>query len=79
MGQQLNKYHISDDGKIYRINDDGSFTSVGNFDEIEKKPLDNTVNNLSEAPFASTMPGSFFNRIVDPNEYAPQNRPKSYM
>lgn len=43
MGQKPNKYHISDDGIIYRINDDGSFTSVGNIDDIEKKQTVNTT------------------------------------
>lgn len=37
MGQGPKKYHISDDGQVYRINDDGSFTSVGNIEDIEKK------------------------------------------
>ncbi len=36
MGQQPNKYHISDDGKIYRVNDDGSFTSMGSVKDIDK-------------------------------------------
>ena len=43
MGQKPNKYHISDEGIIYRINDDGSFTSVGNIDDIEKKQSVNTT------------------------------------
>ncbi|MDE6278281.1 MAG: hypothetical protein K2M06_09280 [Muribaculaceae bacterium] len=31
MGQvNHNKYHFTDDGRIYRVNDDGSFTSMGN-------------------------------------------------
>lgn len=46
MGQQPHKYHISDDGKIYRVNDDGSFTLVGNVVDIEKKPSANPINNM---------------------------------
>lgn len=42
MGQQTNKYHISDNGKVYRINDDGSFTEC----EIVPKP---EINNISNA------------------------------
>lgn len=49
MGQQPNKYHITDDGKVFRINDDGSFTSVGNIEDIEK------VHSTSVADSISTM------------------------
>ena len=41
MGQLPNKYHITDEGKVFRINDDGSFTKVGNIEDIETKPSDN--------------------------------------
>lgn len=46
MGQQPNKYHISDEGIIYRVNEDGSFTSVGNVEDIEKKPSSTSENKM---------------------------------
>lgn len=30
MGDTPKKYHITDNGDIYKVNDDGSFTSMGN-------------------------------------------------
>lgn len=50
MGQQPNKYHISDDGKIYRINEDGSFTELGNANDLNtpkegNKPDGSGANN----------------------------------
>lgn len=30
MGQRQQKYHITDNGDIYKVNNDGSFTSMGN-------------------------------------------------
>lgn len=29
----MNKYHISDDGEVFRVNQDGSFSSMGNVEE----------------------------------------------
>lgn len=34
MGQQPNKYHVTDDGKVFRINPDGSFTEMGNAEDL---------------------------------------------
>ncbi len=46
MGQQTNKYHTSDDGKIFRINDDGSFTNIGNVTDVyEVKKLKENLSN----------------------------------
>lgn len=42
MGQTQNKYHITDDGKIYRINDDGSFSEVG---DVEAKSNGKKLGN----------------------------------
>lgn len=36
MGQIQNKYHITDDGNVYKVNDDGSFTSMGNVEVLTK-------------------------------------------
>lgn len=35
MGENTKKYHITDDGDIYRINEDGSFTSIGNVNTMD--------------------------------------------
>lgn len=50
MGQQPNKYHISDDGKVYRINEDGSFTSVGNIEDIEMKSSATSADKMPPNP-----------------------------
>lgn len=36
MGQLQNKYHIADDGSVYKVNEDGSFTSMGNVEVLTK-------------------------------------------
>ena len=36
MGQERGKYHISKGGQVYRINEDGSFTELGNAEELIK-------------------------------------------
>ncbi len=46
MGQQPNKYHISDDGNVYKINEDGSYTLIGNIETIERKISANPINNI---------------------------------
>lgn len=45
MGQQPNKYHVNPDGDIFKVNDDGSFTSLGNA-ESKNKSIDK--NRLSQ-------------------------------
>lgn len=34
--KQTKKYHVTDDGDVYRINDDGSFTSMGNAEKMSE-------------------------------------------
>lgn len=34
MGQQPNKYHVTDEGTVYRVNEDGSFTEMGNAEKF---------------------------------------------
>lgn len=34
MGEQSNKYHITDDGKIYQVQDDGSIKEKGQIEEL---------------------------------------------
>ena len=46
MGQTLGKYHITEDGNIYRINDDSSFTYLGNVENIANlNPPKNGANS----------------------------------
>lgn len=33
MGQGQPKYHVTDDGQVYRVNEDGSFTDLGNAED----------------------------------------------
>lgn len=35
MGQQPKKYHVNDRGDVYRVNDDGSFTEMGNAENFK--------------------------------------------
>lgn len=37
MGQEQKKFHITDNGDIYKINEDGSFTSIGNASQVDTK------------------------------------------
>lgn len=37
MGQQINKYHVSDDGNIFKVNEDGSFTGMGNVEVMSRQ------------------------------------------
>ena len=53
MGAPANKYHIADDGTVYKINDDGSFTSMGNIEDIENKSNTDANNNNSSIPACS--------------------------
>ena len=36
MGQEQSKYHLSKDDKIFRVNEDGSFTELGHLDNLLK-------------------------------------------
>lgn len=36
MGQASNKYHVNSEGEIFKVNDDGSFTSLGNAENKNK-------------------------------------------
>lgn len=60
MGQMPNKYHITDDGKVFRVNEDGSFSEIGDVNKLQSKQsiitdtssAINTVNtgNIPEKP-----------------------------
>lgn len=65
MGQQLNKYHMTDDGKVYRVNEDGSFTSIGNVEDLEKKPSTQQVDNAADSTFYANDFKCRWNRMVE--------------
>lgn len=51
MGQEQNKYHVTDDGKIFSVMNDGSVSEIGNVSSllgnnknVEKKSNPNIVN-----------------------------------
>ncbi len=48
MGENPKKYHVTDDGDIYRINEDGSFTSMGNAEKMSS-------NTHKEIPIIPTL------------------------
>lgn len=51
MGQlNPNKYHIADDGKVYRVNEDGSFSSIGNVEDLEKRTSAPSTDKMSPIP-----------------------------
>ncbi len=60
MEEKPNKYHVTDDGDIFRINDDGSFTSIGNAEKMsESKHEEEPVSEqepLSSSKVKSTPP-----------------------
>ncbi len=63
MGQQPNKYHVSDDGRVFRINADGSFTSVCNIEDIEKISSAIAVDDKPPIPILEMkVPDSVENR-----------------
>ncbi|MCM1449480.1 MAG: sel1 repeat family protein [Clostridiales bacterium] len=45
MGQEPKKYHISDNGDIFKVNEDGSFTELGNAEELDKSLRQPAVKN----------------------------------
>lgn len=45
MGQVEKKYHIDENGNIFKVNDDGSFTDIGNVSVIESQPYDTVAHN----------------------------------
>ncbi len=53
MEQQPNKYHISDDGNIYRVNEDGSFTSMGN---VEQRSKAQNLKDQRDVPIRQQAP-----------------------
>ena len=46
MGQQPNKYHISDDGKVYQIQKDGSVTEKGQIDVLLNQSTSKPNSNV---------------------------------
>lgn len=45
MGQKTNKYHVSDDGSIYKVNEDGTVTAMGNVKDINAPKRESDVSS----------------------------------
>ena len=41
---------MTEDGKVYRVNEDGSFTSIGNVEDLEKKPSSPSMYKIPSIP-----------------------------
>lgn len=54
MSQLHNKYHICDNGNIYKVNDDGSFTDMGNVEDIPQ-PNNTAKTNFHHNPKTITQ------------------------
>lgn len=67
MGQEQKKYHIADDGRIFQINDDGSFTAIGNVNQMpQSNPQPQPQYNAYTSP-TYTQP-TVEEDIADENE-----------
>lgn len=71
MGEQPKKYHITDEGDVFRINDDGSFTSMGNAEKMSGIP--------KEDANSSTQPLYTSSETEQIKPYAKSNPHKRYI
>lgn len=55
MGQEQGKYHISKDGKVFRINEDGSFTELGNAEALDKHKNSYRKASLHKGKFSRSF------------------------
>lgn len=55
MGEIPKKYHITDNGDIYKVNDDGSFTSMGNAEQYIEVPKNNLPESNPTSPSNSKV------------------------
>lgn len=62
MGSNFGKYHITEDGNIYRINDDSSFTYLGNIEDIAK--LNSRKNGANGRPKSRPTPTKLNSWII---------------
>lgn len=56
MGDTPKKYHITDNGDIYKVNDDGSFTSMGNAEKMSSTNQTEKTISQSTEPSADDKP-----------------------
>ncbi|MDE6340010.1 MAG: hypothetical protein K2K97_09525 [Muribaculaceae bacterium] len=58
MGQEPKKFHVSDDGKIFRINEDGSFTELGNANDLNtpEEEMNKNQHNINQTSSTETPP-----------------------
>lgn len=55
MGQVQNKYHVSKNGKVYRVNEDGSFTELGNAEDLNKTKLKPQKSEITKAKSSKSL------------------------
>lgn len=56
MGENPKKYHVTDDGDVYRVNEDGSFTSMGNAEKMSSPNQTEKTISQSTEPSADDKP-----------------------
>ena len=56
MGENPKKYHVTDDGDVYRVNEDGSFTSMGNAEKMSSPTQTEKTISQSTEPSADDKP-----------------------
>ncbi len=56
MGDTPKKYHITDNGDIYKVNEDGSFTSMGNAEKMSSTNQTEKTISQSTEPSADDKP-----------------------
>lgn len=56
MGENPKKYHVTDDGDVYRVNEDGSFTSMGNAENMSSATQTEQTKSQSPKPSSIDKP-----------------------
>ncbi|MCM1449481.1 MAG: hypothetical protein NC082_04010 [Clostridiales bacterium] len=52
MGENPKKYHVTDEGTVYRVNEDGSFTEMCNVENISDALIQRQSSNLVERQYS---------------------------
>lgn len=53
------KYHVTDEGFVYRVNDDGSFTELGNVENIASQTAKDPEQDVTHNNVGKTEPGRY--------------------
>lgn len=56
MGETPKKYHVTDEGDVFRINEDGSFTSMGNAEKMSEQKTEETKAEQDSVPSPDSAP-----------------------